>query len=63
MATNIKTTTTEIFVFLHPQSSALSLKLLRLNGVKISFQTAINEKLAFYIMNTCICFFWGGGGV
>ena len=40
MAFKIKTTATEIFVFLQLRSSAFSLKLLRLNGVKISFQTA-----------------------
>ena len=40
MAFKIKTTAIEIFVFLQPRSSAFSLKLVHLNGVKISFQTA-----------------------
>lgn len=55
MAVKIKTTETEISVFLQPRSSAFSLKLLCLNGVKISFHN-YNKKLEFYIKEKSILF-------
>lgn len=55
MAFKIKTMATEISVFLQPKSSAFSLKLLCLNGVKINFHN-YNKKLEFYIKETYILF-------
>ena len=55
MAFKIETTATEISVFLQPRSSAFSLKLLCLNGVKISFHN-YNKKLEFYIKEISILF-------